>query len=313
MTMIRSLRANLAAGLTVGLTRAVGLAALCLLAMPAVAAAGVAGTAERPTRTPPPVLDVTITAAGFEIPGANPRPSGLTTFRVSTPEPKGMWLALLRPKPDSTWERVIKAFDDSASPDPAVALQGVRDQYRYADFAGGVAVFPGRPVSFTERLTPGRYYLVGTSQQGGAHLQTLDVGEDRVEATPPRIDGIIRIVGTDRPRFVMPSRLPANGTFLVINDSSIPQEAVFARTVPGATFSTVQNYFDAQREGRPLPPNPLVATVAGMLAISPGRSAIVHADFEPGRYSVLSFLMEPENGVKQAYLGLHREFDFLVK
>ncbi|MFC4587961.1 hypothetical protein [Sphaerisporangium corydalis] len=304
--MIPSLRGSL--------RTAAGLAALLLAAVPATAAgADAAATtmAAAHVTHAPPVLNITITPQGFTVPGPNPRPSGLTTFRVETAETTGMWLALIRPKADATWEQVVKSFDDLASPDAQVRLQGLRDQYRYTDFAGGVSVFAGRPVTFTEKLDPGRYYLVGTSMQGGAHLETLDVTDERAPAVPPRIDGIIYVTEVaGRPRLILPPRLPATGTFLVRNDSSLPQEFIFVRVPSDATYQTVQAYFDAVRGNTALPPNPLLETTAGMLAISPGRTALIHADFTPGRYSILSFLMEPENGIKQAYLGLHREFTF---
>ncbi|WP_214410564.1 hypothetical protein [Sphaerisporangium fuscum] len=289
----------------------VGLAVVLTLALPAAGAAADdtgAGVTSHTRPGPPAVVSLTVSSKGFTIPGPNPRPSGLTTFRVETAEAGGTYFALLRPKPGATFEQMKKAFDDAESRDPAVSLQGLRDQYRYVDFSGGAGVFQGRPVTFTERLEPGRYYALAASPLGGAHMETLDVSEESVAARPPRFDGIIRYVQTGGgARVIAPSRLPAGGTFLVRNDSALPQEAVFVRIPEDATYDTLQAYFTALRAGKELPPNPLLETTAGLLAIEPGRSAWIHVDFTPGKYSVLSFLAEPEHGVQQAYLGLHDE------
>ncbi|GII80970.1 hypothetical protein Sru01_59520 [Sphaerisporangium rufum] len=296
------------------LRTAAGLAVILSLTLPVPAdAAGAGGgapaAASRPG--PPPVLDLPVSAQGFAVPGPNPRPSGPVTFRVSTTEAECMLLALFRVKPGATFEEMKKAFDDVESKDPAIYLQGLRDQYRTTTFAGGAQVYPGRPVTLTVSLEPGTYYMVAASSTGGVGVQTLEVSAERGTAVLPRYDAVIRFVQAgDRARLVLPRRLPAGGTFLIRNDSALPQEAIFAPTVPGTTYRTVQNYFDALRAGATLPPNPLHQNAAGLLAIDPGRFAVFHADFTPWRYSLLSFLAEPEHGEQQAYLGLHREFDF---
>lgn len=265
------------------------------------------GTATAAPAGPPPKVPITLRSDGFSIAGPNPRPGGYVTFDVNTDVPDGRWMSLMRPQPGVSLDQVLKDFNDAASPDPAVAMPALRAEYRDTDFLGGTSVFPGSPVSLTQRLSEGRYYFVDTSPSGDTTIQTLDVTMETVPATPPRPHGFVQFVGRDTPRILAPARLPANGTIRFGNTYTMPEEMIFVPTTPDATHASIQAYFEAQLAGKPLPPNPFAGPSGGALAISPGRTAIVRLHLPPGHYSVLSFLLDPDTGVKQAYLGLHKE------
>ncbi|MCP2341097.1 hypothetical protein [Actinomadura rupiterrae] len=276
-----------------------------------VGAAALAWTAAapagaRPARAEPlpaaPVLPITVTSAGFEFPGPNPRPAGPVTLRVTTPDAWGHFLGTGSIREGVPLQQAMTEFAQSQSPDKAVAIPALRALYRDVEFFGGAGVFPATsPVSVTVNLRPGTYYGIE-----GANMRRLDVGQTWLRARPPRVDGLIRMVqrGPDT-RFALPSRLKARGSYLVVNQTSQPQEAVFVGLDPATTDADIQRYYDDLAAGKN-PQNPLLHQVGGLMAISPGYRAVLNFDYPPGRYAVLSFYRDPDTAVKRAAEGMHR-------
>ncbi|MBA9005505.1 MULTISPECIES: hypothetical protein [Thermomonospora] len=282
---------------------ALGAALLGGAAVLAPAAAGL-GRAEAGTRglPHPPVLPITLAPEGFEFPGPNPRPAGMVTLKVDTPDPAGRFMGLGATRNGITFEQAMWLFWQSMSEDPAVAIPALQALYRDVEFFGGAGVFPATsPLSVTIDLPPDTYYGIE-----GEHFRQLQVTGPRRHTRIPRIDGVIRMVERDgRSRFITPRVMRARGTYLVVNQSAQPQEAVFCGVAPTTTERTVQDYFDAVAAGQN-PPNPLLTQVGGLMAMSPGRKAILSFDFPPGRYSVLSFYRNPNTARKIAEEGMHR-------
>ncbi|WP_283133453.1 hypothetical protein [Rhizohabitans arisaemae] len=271
----------------------------------AVLAAGVfvpAGTAQAAGDDRPPVLEITVDAQGFTFPGPNPRPAGPVTLKVSTPDQEGRFLGLGQLRNGIGLQEAMGLFWNSQSPDPAVAIPALRRLYRDVEFFGGAGVFPATsPLSVTLNLRPGTYYGME-----GATIRELQVTRPYHHVRKPRVDGVIRMVRYgDKTRFVLPARMKAKGSYLVVNQTDQPQEAVFVQVPEGTTTADVQAFLDAERNGQN--PPPLLGTqVGGLMAISPGHSAVLEFDFPAATYSMLSFYRNPDTAVKRAYEGMHR-------
>lgn len=288
------------------------LAAAMPLAVPVAPAAG-AVAAAGPSRLVP----VEVTGDGFCAPGPNTRPPGPLTFRVSTPDAAGHWWALMRLRGTATMDQVRQEFADSYSPDPAVSLPALRAIYRDVDFRGGASVTPDAPVSVTSVFEPGTYYMSDTALEGATdgcgtgltHLQRFRVaGPMRPvrSVRRPRHRTVIeaRTTAGGGQRFVMPRSWPSRASVVVRNRAEQPHEVIIVAVAPGTVDADVTRYFDALQNGDAGVPNPFGATIGGMLAISPGRVASFRIGLRPGRYCVLSFVRNPQTGVKSAFEGM---------
>lgn len=259
-------------------------------------------TAPLPALPAAPVLPITVTSAGFDFPGPNPRPAGPVTLRVTTPDSWGHFLGTGSIREGVPLDQAMTEFAQSQSPDKDVAIPALHALYRDVEFFGGAGVFPATsPVSVTIGLRPGTYYGIE-----GANMRRLDVGPTWLRARPPRVDGLIRMVqhGSDT-RFALPPVLKAHGSYQVVNETSQPQEAVFVGIDPATTDADIQRYYDDLAAGKN-PQNPLLHQVGGLMAISPGHRAVLGFDYPPGRYAVLSFYRDPDTAVKRAAEGMHR-------
>ncbi|MEV5708045.1 hypothetical protein [Actinoallomurus sp. NPDC052274] len=297
---------------------------LTAAALTAVPAAHAAPRDTAPHAAPPhaiPLVPVEVTADGFCAATPDPLAPGPVTFRVSTPVADGRWWSVLRLRGTATMDQVAAEFGASYSTDPAVALPALRGIYRDVDFNGGASVFPAAPVSVTTHLEPGTYYLSDTALNGATdgcgggrtHLQRVQVAEGpRSRHTPLRYNGTVDARETPAgQRFAVSPRLSAHAVLRVTDHTRQPHELIIAAVRPGTTDEDVQAYLDALRKGDTTSvPDPFGATAGGMLAISPGHEAIFRIDLKPGRYSLLSFVRNPQTGVKSAFEGMHTTVTF---
>ncbi|MDH2427232.1 hypothetical protein [Sphaerisporangium sp. TRM90804] len=135
-------------------------AALLLLASFLVSALGAApASAGRVPLAAPPVLNVHVSPAGFVIPGANPRPRGPVTFRVTAEGAHGYWWTVYKLKNGATLTQFVDWITKSASPDMSVALPALRSLYDNVEYSGGAKVYPGNTVELTQTLTQGDYFF----------------------------------------------------------------------------------------------------------------------------------------------------------
>lgn len=277
-----------------------------------------------------PVLPVTLTAAGFTIPGANPRPAGLVTFSVSAPGTQGYYWTSFKLENGVTLTQVGQWLAEAESSDSSVALPAVRDLYANVDFTGGLAVNGGSTMGLTMGLTPGTYYFTEAPAEPTAGdsaaampaamaaaatalaaptpspLQILQVTSSVSPAWPPPFTGALVLRDTGgMARYYPVGQFRGTGAFLLSNDTSQPQEANFEQVSAGTTDQQVTDYFNAALAGTTLPPDPFLAQVGGELLLSPGNTVIVHTTFGPGWYCALSFPTDENTGVKQAYEGTH--------
>ncbi|OLT37072.1 hypothetical protein BJF79_30240 [Actinomadura sp. CNU-125] len=265
---------------------------------------GGSGRAEAATAglfDPPPVLDIELTDEGFAFPAPNPRPAGLVTIRATTPVPAGHFMGLGAARNGISLEEGMRLFWMSQSPDPEVAIPALRALYRDVEFFGGTGVFPGTdPIAATVHLPADTYYGID-----GPIVETLNVSDEYRPAMPPRVHGAVRMVEHgDRTRFRAPRKMRAKGSYLVVNHTSQPQECVFVGVAPGTTDRDIQDYYDAPEGEKP--PYPLQTQVGGLMAMSTGHMAVLHYDFPPGLYAILSFYRNPDTAVKRAEEGMHQ-------
>jgi hypothetical protein len=260
----------------------------------------------------PPTVEINTTKDGFCVPGPDPRPAGPVTFRVSTPETGPRWWQVMRLRGSATIAQVKQEYADSASTDPAVALPALRAIYRDVDFHGGTSVVADRPVSVTTELEQGTYYASDTALEGATddcgtgrtHLQRLHaVGQPpRPSGRVPvnaRVDAVVTDAGQ---RFVAPSTFPSHASIRVRNRAHQPHELIVIGVRPGTTDRDVSAFFG----GDTSVPNPFLTVAGGMLAISPGREAVFRIDLPPGQYCLLSFVKNPNTGIKSAIEGMHK-------
>ncbi|MFB4306685.1 hypothetical protein [Actinomadura sp. GTD37] len=290
------------------------LTAALAVALPPAALAAPAAAAPAAAPSRPRAVPVEVTGDGFCAPGPNTRPAGPLAFRVSTPDAAGRWWALMRLRGAATMDQVRQEFADSYSPDPAVSLPALRAIYRDVDFRGGASVTPAAPVSVTSDFEPGTYYMSDTALEGATdgcgtgrtHLQRFRVAGHPPAARPLSGGTVIQARTTPGggQRFDMPRTWPSRASVVVRNRAEQPHEVIIVEVAPGTGDADVARYFDALQNGDTGVPNPFGATIGGMLAISPGRTAEFRVDLHPGRYAVLSFVRNPQTGVKSAFEGM---------
>ncbi|MFB9235142.1 hypothetical protein ACFFWC_06265 [Plantactinospora siamensis] len=165
-------------------------------------------------------------------------------------------------------------------------------------------------------LTPGDYYAKSELEAMSpppdtvSHVQKLTVAGPWAPARPLRFDGVIAMVERNgHLEYDMPKRLKGKGTYLFLNLTHQPNEAVFGQVVPGTTDADVSAYFAALRSGQ-MPKPTFVSRVGGLMAMSPNHWAELTIDFPPGLYSVQSFYRNPDTGVGRVYEGFHRVVEF---
>jgi hypothetical protein len=283
-----------------------GLAAIALaVAIPATADAAAAHGGGRP-------VTVTIAHDAISVPSPDSVPGGLVTFTVSTPDASGHELQLLRLKPGGTLNEFIEGSEETDSTDPATAAAGIRQSMQAAVFLGGTSVYQQTgPVSFTEWLSPGTYYLLDYNLLGGpdpaATVKSFHVTRGGSGISGPAVNAVIDQTETNgHTQFDSPPVLPSDATVLVRNETSKPLETLFAAVKPGTTDAYVQSYLDAVQSGATPPPDPFLAPPPGLLVLGPVRQAIVHATLPPGTYVLLSFVHDPVTGLGGAFEGMHK-------
>ena len=325
--------------------RHAGISALvALFAAGSVLAAGAANAS--PPRHPAfgrqdASLPISITPAGFTIPGPDTRPAGPATLQVQTSVPVGSYFYTFRLNGDTTIADVEEWSAEINSTNPAIEHQAALNLYAGVDYTGGLIVNPGDPAAITIGLQPGTYYFFTTPGFSGAtnnsaikngqladlaataaatpsDLNSLTVtgwnGWARHDRSALRaaewspLNGLINVaIVNGQPAYqILPGSLPGDGNFLIHNGNTYPIQAIFRQVVPGTTDASLQDYFNALVAGTTPPPNPLTTSPGGILNLSPGNWALVHLDYPAADYAVLSFLEDPVTNIHAAYEGLHK-------
>jgi hypothetical protein len=302
--------------------RRVGLVACALVAVAIPAAPIVANVTAQASTTrqarhdsdlpAAPVVSVTLNQNNPFVISPNPISAGPTTISASTTDGTEHQLAGLIFNPGVTPAQAVQEIDESYSPDLSVALPALQAVYRDITFAGGLSVAPTGPSWFTENLNPDTYQMSDSPQGAedsgaGAQYTTMQVNAPYQPAAWPHFDAVIWVHESDgNARFVAPSNLPADLTFLAVNPSrnSQPYEFLLRQLVPGTTEQELAAYFAAVHAGNTPTTSPFASPYQqGLLPISPGMAAVVHADFAPGIYALMSYVRDPATDVGRVYEG----------
>ncbi|MFC6882315.1 MULTISPECIES: hypothetical protein [Actinomadura] len=281
-----------------------GLAAAAALSVPVAAAPAEAGSAA-------PVIDVKADDEGFTAPASFT--SGPTSFRVSTTATgeSGSIIGLVRLRPGATPERFATHLGQVFADDPEVAVPAGRALMAEAELVGGAQAQPGRPTTFTTTLRPGTYYLLDymdfeTGTPAGAEaLRALTVKRERHRGRAPRPGAVVGMSRTaSGPRFHAPSRIRAGAPLLLSNRMEQVNEALFVPVRPGTTRADVQKFFEGVQNGEWSEP-PFAGASLGAPPLSPRRSLVLAAPLKPGRYALITWVVDLSDGGRLAAKGMH--------
>jgi hypothetical protein len=278
-------------------------AALAGLAVAAPARAATAAPASGPTP-----IDIVIHPDSFTPPSQ--LRGGSVTIRVTTPEPGGRSLLLIKLRAGVSLDRYLTALAATSSWDPAERAAAERELEACAENFGGAVVTSDSAVSFTQFLLPGTYHFVNFDYTSGTAVPQVKpvtvtgLGAPRI---PDVEDYVLHRERNDTVSFLLPTRkLAATGEHLVVNTTRHLNEAVLSRLAPGATAEDVAAYFEAIKNGQWPSESPVTTQPVGLAPISGGKKAIVRTELPAGDYLLYSYATNPETGHARAVEGLYR-------
>ncbi len=246
----------------------------------------------------------------------DPRPSvsntwlsaGRIQFDISTESAHGRNVTLFTLKPGAQFADVAKGLQEEFSPDGA---QGTRDLVKAADFHGLADVQPGSPVTVTQRLDRGTYYVFSLDASAEAippltmdNVTVLHVGKGDRSSNAASERRLPRIKLTSDDRFKVSGQLPASGSVQVRNVSDTIHIMAFQPVQPGTTDEQVQAYFESDVHDPPAfaADGPSI----GMSALSPGNELVMSYALPKGTYVLLCFVADDETGMPHALMGMHK-------
>lgn len=259
-----------------------------------------------------PVIDVTMTTAGFDLPDAVH--AGFVTFRVGSPESSYHAFQGLSVKPGFTLEQVIADFQLGGSSTPAQRAEGHRNLLAHATLIGGVVTTPLAPLSVTVPLEAGTYYFFDQNEIGplgspppAVHTLTAH-GKAKWEGLPEfsSVIGMSAHMGDEMPMFNAPDHFDAHGATLIYNDSEELHEAVWVTVKEGTTDAYLADYYNRINNGLPRIPAAWTSTQHGLQAMSPGRFAVLQMDLPTGLNALLCLIPDDETGFSHARMGMFK-------
>lgn len=244
--------------------------------------------------------------------------AGRVSFSVSStasPDKGGSDIVLWRPSGSATVKQVLGDLKDEFASTPATAAKGTRELTRDARFYGLADVAKGDPVTVTEWLNPGTYYLMdigalanGAPQSEPPTLTTLHIkGSANGNGRLGNYSATVRLTSADR--FQVSGHLPSHGSVLVRNVSDTIHFMSITPVKKGTTDADIQKIFNAPPSSAPSGPPPFVDTTrpsAGADVQSPGRSLRLTYSLPPGRYVLLCFVSDDKTGMPHAIMGMHK-------
>ncbi|MPZ62959.1 MAG: hypothetical protein GEU93_17040 [Propionibacteriales bacterium] len=256
------------------------------------------------------LVDVVGTPDGFTLPESVP--PGMTTFRVTTSDPNGIRLGLFRLNDGVDLDRFLVHLVQSIAGEGEEQISAGRAVMREAGMLGGEATVAGERAAFTQFLRPGRYHLIDYEDiedgdaDGPVAVEELTVTGEFHPGSPPLPDEAITMVDTpDGPRYRAPRVLSGDSAILVTNLTEQVDEAIFMRVRPGTTRADVQGFFEALDRDEGPPEYPFVGLPHGMPVISPGHAEIIQPDLPRGRYALITWVPDLDDGGMHAADGMH--------
>lgn len=217
----------------------------------------------------------------------------------------GSDILLIRPRAGVSLSRVFAEFRDEFSTNPRTAARGTRELVRDVRFYGLAQVIKDHPVTVTEHLTSGTYYLMDLDQativRRNLPVTVLTVRGSGGTGTSTR-GPVVRMTSADR--FVTPGTLPARGTITVRNTSDTVHFMALQPVKKGTTDRQIQRFFDSGSHATP--PFFVRGPTAGMGPQSPGRQAQFTYRLPAGTYVMLCFVADDRTGIPHAIMGMHK-------
>lgn len=261
--------------------------------------------------TAPVPIEVKIGASGIQAPDS--APGGLVTFHVTTDDPAGRGLQVFRPNDGVSVDQVLDDFTKAVtSADPADTASAIAAVQHDAQLLSGATVTPAVAGSATTEITPGTVYLMDFTaffeDPSAPVIRALELCAGPSANLAEFPDGIVIEEETaGGPRFRTENVTLADGHFLVRNASDQIHEMMLQRVPDGTTDEQLQAFFDAILAGNPPPDAGPPDFAVGLGAMSPGRTALYHAEnLPPGTYALICFIPDHENGLPHAFLGMHK-------
>ncbi|MEU7530298.1 hypothetical protein AB0A74_31540 [Saccharothrix sp. NPDC042600] len=227
-------------------------------------------------------VDIAVGVGGFDAPSTIG--AGAVTFAVSSSDPAGAWLGLVRLRAGVSRERYLADLTRAMGPDP---VEGGRAVARDAEMLGGVAV-ARTPAAVTIRVSPGDHLLVDFRDVG---LPDLADRVRPVRVVPGHGGGhgpADQVVVVLDGRFVAPAAI--TGSVRVVNLSPHVNEAMLMPVRPGTTDADLGAFF------RGAGPAPFTGGPTGVVPLSPGRSAVLDADLPAGPYALVTWVTDTRTG-----------------
>jgi len=236
--------------------------------------------------------------------------AGVVRFNVSTTVPLASGgdseISLIRLRSGVTLTKLLADFKDEFTDYPSIAARGTRELVRDASFHGLADVVQGFPMSVTERLAAGTYYLLdtGTAQPTLSSFTPFRVRYDYTSSAQPALRSQFTVKLTSADRFVAPRYWAHKGTITVANVSDTIH---FMNLVPvkrGTTDKQIQKYFDSGVQAPP--PFALQGPSEGSDVQSPGTSLQLTYNLPAGTYALLCFVADDVTGMPHAVMGMHK-------
>jgi hypothetical protein len=276
-----------------------------------LAAGGLVGmgmsSASASTCPPRQVVDVVGTADGVHLSQTSVK-AGVVSFTVSStvaagPDGGGSEVSLFRPAHGASLDKVMADFQDEFSQDPQTAAKGTQELTHDAVFRGLADVVPGTPLTVTESLPAGHYFVF----DGGSHppvpftVTPSAHGRDG-DAGP---DSAFTVKMTSDDKFIAPRKWSHRGTVTVANVSDTLHFMNLVPVAKGTTDDQIQQFFASGAQGAPPFADPSRPSV-GSDVESPGQSLQLSYDLPPGTYALLCFVADDETGMPHAMMGMHK-------
>lgn len=208
-------------------------------------------------------------------------------------------LQLVRAEGDHPTEEVLKVVGSESDPIPS---------WLHAE--GGVAtVAPGKSLSATMNLVPGKYYLIDTNtddqnnsfaEQGG--VRELNVTGTGTSAAVPSAD---LTISAKEYEFVVPPLKEGTSTVKFDNEGKELHMVIALPISEGKTFADVKAAFSSTNSNEPPPVDFQNAT--GAEAIDNGKAMVTTMTFKKGTYAFVCFITDRAGGPPHFAKGMIQE------
>ncbi|WP_328996582.1 hypothetical protein OG394_18215 [Kribbella sp. NBC_01245] len=282
------------------------LLAVALATVPAHAVAQGAKSAE--------VVQVVGTVDGFAAPSMHL--PGPTEFAVSTTNPKGIRLGLVRLKPGQELSAFLVQLRLALTKHGVEAAAAGREVEATAIMLGGAVTEPGRTATFRRTLVSGTYYLIDYLRVTDAvHALTVagkavarsnePVAPDPALALADRVASIAMVETVSGPRYLAPAVVAGGQSLRVSNRTRQLAEAILIPVKPGTTRQDVQHAFEVIETGNWPPNSPFIGLPQGVPVLTAGQSELVRLSLPPGLYALTTWMVDLKTGRLQAARGMH--------